>query len=207
MQAGVDLLDERRAGREREQLGQVAPHRVADRDRAVAALDADVDVQPEGVVAPDHVLQQLVVPPVVRRVDDPLLLPARPRVRADRAEQHALVARERVQLRAALGHLRGRLAELGALAGAHLDLGRDQLADEVRLEVGAARRRLEILEAVDQLERPGVEDRELLLDREREVGSVLERVARERELLVGRELLFLAHAGRRLPPSREPSSW
>ena len=46
-----------------------------DADRAVGAADADVDVDPEAVVAPDDVAEELVVPPVVRRVDDPLLLP------------------------------------------------------------------------------------------------------------------------------------
>ena len=167
----VDLLDERRAGREREQLGQVAPHRVADRDRAVAALDADVDVQAEGVVAPDHVLQQLVVPAVVRRVDDPLVLPAAP-TGACRSRRAARPARARARAAA-----RGARPIFAAASpkSAHLPVRTstsDAISSPTRCgsSVGAARRRLEVLEAVDQLERAGVEDRELLLDREREVG-------------------------------------
>ena len=59
---------------------------------------------------------------------------------AGAAEGELQLARERVQLRAALRH-RGRgLGEVDAPAGAHLDLGRDQLTDEVRREVGLDRR-------------------------------------------------------------------
>src|SRR5262245_14571880 len=43
LQTRVDLLEERRAGREREQLGQVRAQGVADLDRAVGAVDRDVD--------------------------------------------------------------------------------------------------------------------------------------------------------------------
>ena len=90
--------------------GRKLPQRVADGDRAVAAADADVHVQAEGVVAPHDVAEQLVVAAVVRRVDDPLVLPAAPRVRAGGAEREPELARERPELRAALGHRRRRLA-------------------------------------------------------------------------------------------------
>ena len=73
---------------------------------------------------------------------------------------------ERRELRAPLADLRGGLAEGLAAAGPDLDLGGDQLADEVLLERGAARRRLELLEAVDERRALGVEERELLLDRD-----------------------------------------
>ena len=136
------------------------------RDRAVGAGDPDVHVETERVVAPDDVAEELVVPPVVRRVDDPLVLPAAPRVRAGRAERELLFARERVDLRAALLHLRGRFLEAGAAAGADLDLGCDQLADDVLGEVGAIGGRLQRLEPVRELERLGVEERELLFDRD-----------------------------------------
>ena len=139
VQAAVDLLDERRARREREQLGQEVAQRVADGDRAVAAADPDVHVEAEGVVAPDDVAEELVVAAVVRRVDDPLVLPAAPRVRAGRAEREPELAREGAELRPPLDHRRGRLGEVGALAGPHLGLGRDQLADQVRLDVGSLR--------------------------------------------------------------------
>ena len=110
------------------------------RDGAVRAAHADVDVEAEGVVPPDDVAEQLVVPAVVRRVDDPLLLPRAPRVRAGRAERDPEPVRELGQLGAPLAQRLRRLGEALAAAGLDLDLGRDQLADEMRLELGAARR-------------------------------------------------------------------
>src|SRR5439155_21542508 len=55
--------------------------------------------------------------------------------------------------------------------------------DEVRLEVGAGGRGLQLLEAVRQRERLGIEDRELLLDRDREVRRRLVLLASAPELL------------------------
>ena len=89
-----DVFDERRAGGEREQLRQEVAERVVDRDRAVGAGDADMHVQAERVVAPDDVAQQLVVAAVVRRVDDALVLPAAPRMRAGSAEPDLQLARD-----------------------------------------------------------------------------------------------------------------
>ena len=86
VEPAVDALDERRARREREQLRQVRAERRADADRAVGAVDPDVDVEAERVVAPDDVAEELVVAAVVRRVDDPLLLPRAPRMRSCRGE-------------------------------------------------------------------------------------------------------------------------
>ena len=54
---------------------------------------------------------------------------------------------------------------------------------------------LQLLEAVDELERVGVEDRELLLHREGEVAPVLERLARNADELLVREPLLVAHWG------------
>ena len=153
VQAGVHALDERRARREREELREEVSHRRHDRDRAIGAVDRDVDVEPERVVAPDDVAEQLVVSPVVRRVDDPLLLPVRPRVRPGRAEQEPHRLDERPQLRSALGDRGGNVRERLLLAGSDLDLGGDELADEVLLERGAARGRLDVLEAVREVER------------------------------------------------------
>ena len=166
-----------------------------DRDRAIGPVDRDVDVQPERVVAPDDVAQELVVPPVVRRVDDPLLLPVRPRVRPGRAEQEPHRLDERLQLRAPLGDRRRDVRERLLLAGADLDLGGDELADEVLLERRPARRRLDVLEAVREVERLGIEERELLLDGDGEVGRGLELLARERDQLVRGEALLVTHRG------------
>src|SRR5262249_32040133 len=82
VEAAVHAFHERRAGAEREQLGQVIAQTVTDGDRPVGPVDRHVYVEAEAVVAPDDVLEDLVVPPVVRSVDDPLVLPRAPRVRA-----------------------------------------------------------------------------------------------------------------------------
>ena len=115
-------------------------------------------------------------------------------MRAGRAERDAARLDERAELLPALAEERRGVGERVAAAGADLDLGRDQLADEMRLELGARRRFLQLLEAVDEVERLGVEERELLLDGDREVGHGVERRARVREHLLVAEPLLLAHA-------------
>src|SRR5262249_40540992 len=152
-----------------------------------------------------------VVPAVVRRVDDALVLPAAPRVAAGRAERCVAGGSELVQLGPPLGHPRRGLRERLATAGADLDLGSHQLADEGLLHPAPAGGFLELLEAVRELERLGVEDRELLLDRDGEVASVLVRLVRRTNLLVRAELLRVAHGAPTLLPKgavppRPPSS-
>ena len=163
-------------------------------------LIADVDVDPEAVVLPDDVAEQLVVAAVVRRVDDPLLLPRAPRVRARGAERDPEPVGERGELGAPLADRLRRLGEALAEAGLHLDLRGDQLADEVRLEVGALGRRLDVFEAVHQRERAGVEQGELLLDRDREVARGLELLACEAELLFRAEALCVSHGRGKVIP-------
>src|SRR5205807_10309656 len=75
-----------------------------------------------------------------------------------------------------------------------LDLGSNELADQVRLELRADGGRLELLEAVRQLEGLRVEEREFLLHRDGEVGRRLEPLPGERDLLVPAETLVVAHA-------------
>ena len=197
METGDDVLDEGRARGQREQLGQDVPERVADRDGTVRPADRDVRVDTEAVVPPDDVAEDLVVPPVVGRVDDPLVLPAAPRVRSRRGELHADLVREAHELRAAVRRLRRRLGEGVAPAGAHLDLGRDQLADEIVRERAGQRSGLQLLEPIRQLERLGIEHRELLLDGEGEVGAAVERVACVRQQLLPRDALLVAHSRER----------
>ncbi len=195
VQARVHVLDEGRARGEGEDLGEEVAEPVRDRDRTVGAADADVHVQAEGVVAPDDVAQQLVVAAVVRRVDDPLLLPGRPGMRARGAEGEVHRFDERLQLSAALRH-RGRdVGERLAATGLDLDLGRDQLTDEIGLERGAGCGRLHVLEAVDEIESGRIEERELLLDRDGEVRPLLEAVARRSEQLLVAEPLLVTHGG------------
>src|SRR5262249_11356488 len=157
-----------------EQLRQEVAQAVADGDGAVRPVDRDVYVQPERVVAPDDVTQDLVVPAVVGRVDDALLLPRAPGMRAGCRQADADRVRELEQLRTALADLRGHLVERVAAAGADLDLRGDQLADEMLLERRALRRCLKLLEAIGEVESLRVEDGELLLDGDREVGRRLE---------------------------------
>src|SRR5207244_538819 len=97
------------------------------------------------------------------------------------------------ELPAALADPARGLGEGLAAAGAHLDLRGDQLADEVELELGAARRGLELLEAVGQGQRLRVEDGELLLDGDGEVLPALELLTGEPELLLVGQFLSLAH--------------
>ena len=100
---------------------------------------------------------------------------------------------EPTQLDAPLAELLRRLGERVAAARAHLHLGGDQLADDVRLQVGPLCRVADVLEAVDELERGRVEQRELLLDGDGEVGDGLERGPRGREELLVPDLLLVAH--------------
>src|SRR5207248_5412381 len=92
----------RRARRERKQLRQVVPEGRTDANRAVGAVDADVYVDAERVVAPDDVAEDLVVAAVVRRVDDSLLLPRAPGMRAGCGEGDPARVREPAKLPATL---------------------------------------------------------------------------------------------------------
>ena len=112
---------ERRARGQREQLGQVAAN-ASHGDGPIGAVNADVDVDPERVVAPRDVAQALLHAPVVRRVDDRLLLPGAPGMRSGRAERGVEASGELDELAAALGHRGGRLRERLAAARAHLHL-------------------------------------------------------------------------------------
>ena len=78
---------------------------------------------------------------------------------------------------------RGRVGEVSSPPGADLHLGGDQLAgrrlgQDLVLQAG----RVDVLVAVLQLQRGRVEDRELLLEADREVGRGLESLASEVEI-------------------------
>src|SRR5688572_7590646 len=107
----------------------------------------------EAVVPPDDVAQDFVVAPVVRRVDDPLLLPRTPRVRTCRREEDAMPVGELPQLAAAFRDADSGLRERVAASRADLDLRRDQLADEVLVELSASGRRMQFLETVRERKR------------------------------------------------------
>ena len=90
------------------------------------------------------------------------------------AERDPALLGEGPELLPTLTDERRSIRERVAAAGTDLDLGRDQLADEMRLELSPLRRFLELLEAVDQPESLGIEERELLLDGHGEVGNGVE---------------------------------
>ena len=194
VQARVDALGERRARRQREQLRQPVAERRRHLERPVGAANPDVDVEAEGVVLPDDVAEQLVVAPVVRRVDDPLVLPVRPGMRTRRAERETERLDERYELVAALGDRLRHGGEALHLAGLDLDLGRDQLSGEEPLDLRSRSRRLDVLEAVDEVERDRVEQGELLLHGHGEVGALVEPLPGVTEELVCRNALLVAHA-------------
>ena len=169
VQVRPDAVDAGRVRRQREQVGQKAAHRVAHGDRPVDAAHADVDVLAPGVVAPRDVLELVFDGVVVRRVDDALVLPGREGVRAGRAERVPLVASVGEEGEAARDDVARRLAERLAARRRHLDLARDQLAEDVLAQLvgGAVAQQFE---AVGKGEAARVEDLILLLEADREVG-------------------------------------
>ena len=198
MQAGVHRLDERRARGEREDLGQKVAQCIVNGDRAIGTGDPHMHVQAEGVVAPDDITEDLVVAAVVGCVDDPLVLPAAPRMRPRAAERDLQFTRDAVNLAAPLLHRCGRLAEVLTPPGPHLDLRRDQLADDVRCEIRLERRRVDLFEAIREREGVRIEECELLFDGEREVGAGVEVVAALRDQLLPGDALLVAHSAQRV---------
>ena len=98
-------------------------------------------------------------------------------MRAGRPERHAVGVREREQAPAVLALAFGRVPEVLAGARDDLDLRGDQLARHCLAQAGVgSRRSVELLEARDQVQRARIEDRELLLQADREVGGFLESV-------------------------------
>ena len=114
-------------------------------------------------------------------------------MRADAAEHDPERLCERRELAAPFADPGRRLGERLAAPRADLDLGGDQLADDVLLDLGAFRGGLQLLEAVVQLERDRVEDGELLLDGQREVGAGVVPLARLHEQLLPGDGLRFTH--------------
>ena len=110
-------------------------------------------------------------------VDDALLAEVGPRVRAGGGEAGAELGGEREQAPAAVALGRERGEQVLPAAGADLDLGRDQLARE---RLGKRRVGLrgvaQLLEALREVERRRVEDRELLLEPDGAVGRLREQL-------------------------------
>jgi len=112
---------------------------------------------------------------------------------ACRSEPDSETVGELPELCTALAHsLRGH-AEVLATPGLDLDLGCNQLADEVLIEVRSGRSGLELFEAIRQLQRVGIEQRELFLHCDREVLPSLESIVGKTDLLRGSESLLVTH--------------
>jgi hypothetical protein len=112
---------------------------------------------------------------VVRRVDDPLVEVVGPRMGAGGGEAETHPLGEGEEPAAAVALQGDRLREPLGAAGADLDLGVDQLAGrrlgEHLVPLAGS---VEVLEAVLELERLRVDDRELLLEPDSEVRRALE---------------------------------
>ncbi len=176
MQVGVPALQQRTAGREREQQRQHGPQAVADLHGAVGALHADVDVQREGVVAAGDVPEAVDDAAVVLGVDVALLAVVGPRMGADRRDRGVVAAQVRDQPFARGALQRDRVCEVVAAPADDLELGRDQLTGDLRsqrriLGIGGVGERLE---ARHELERGRVEQRELLLQPDRAIDRLRE---------------------------------
>jgi hypothetical protein len=99
------------------------------------------------------------------------------------AERDAVLAGQREQAAARVGLADAGVVDVRAGAGADLDLRRDQLPRDRVRQHGIGRARVaQHLEARGELERRGVDERELLLDADGEVGRPLEGLARGDEV-------------------------
>jgi hypothetical protein len=137
-----------------------------------------VHVQAESVVAPRHVLQALLDAAVVLGVDDRLLAIISPGVGAGRRQRRFVPARQAEEALTALALTGQGIGKRGAGAGDDLDLRGDQLArDRLGQQLVVLDRAVsQLLKAWGQLERRGIEDRELLLQADRKVPGLCERL-------------------------------
>jgi hypothetical protein len=163
VEAGAVPAPERRVGRQREQDRHVHPHPVGDVDGLLGVVDADVDVQAEDDLLPGDEAQRRDQVAVARAGDDPLVLPARERVGARRADQQ-------VTALGGVGDVAAQVAQLlGGLGGVVARLGGDLEHRLHQLRLDLPRRRLveERLDRVREREGVGIDDHQLLLDADR----------------------------------------
>ncbi len=178
------MVEERRVGRDGQQQRQQLAHPVADRDRAVGPAHPHVHVGAPGVVALGDPAEFMPEPTVVRGIDDPLVEVAGPGVgshrpqrqthRADQLEQAARGAG--AGLRSPRRSSRARPERI-SISEAISSPAADSASSVVGLAGG-----IDLLKAVLELQRSRIEDRELLLEPDREVGRGLESLANEVEV-------------------------
>ena len=173
VQPAVARVEVRRVGADAEQQREHRAQPVADAHGAVDVAHADVDVQRERVVAPRDVLQAVDDAAVVLGVDVVLLAVVGPRVGAGRAERDparlgereqpaagVALAAQRVVRRPRRGpsgsRSRSEISSPAIAVGEHRVVGAGEVA--------------QLLEARHEVERRGVEDGELLLEADGDVG-------------------------------------
>ena len=192
-EAGVAPGVQRRVAGQRGELGEVGAQRVVDRERAVGAADGDVHVQPEHELAREHP-RELLDQVRVLRVVDQLALGVGERVRAGaRQPRPALDAGS--ERAARIRQRGGGLGDRGAHRRGGLDLRGGQLGaqrDGVA-ELGAHARG-----GRQQVERLGVEQHQLLLDADREIGHAVEQ---------GAPAVRVEHPGATLPAIAALKCW
>ena len=144
---------------------------------------------------------------VVGRVDDPLVEVVRPRVNAGRRQRQPHRLRQREQPPPPLPLHLGGLGERLASPRADLDLRGDQLTGRrLRQDIVAPAGLVEVLEAVLELERLRIDDGELLLEADGEIGGALEHLARRAEVEPARGIsLSPDHGQPALPTAGAPS--
>ena len=158
--------------------GSTGRRRSHDAHGAVDVADADVHVQAERVVAPRDVFQALLDAAVVLGVDDRLLAVVGPRMRAGRAQRGAVRVRE---ARTGPGGARAvaRARRAGRAPAPEMISISEEISSPVMCSCSTrstSAAAAQLLEARGQFERLRVEDRELLLDADGEVGRGSERL-------------------------------
>ena len=175
----VTAIEIRRVRGDREQQRQHRPQAVADANRAVDVAHAQVHVQAEGVVPPSHVFQALLDAAVVLGVDDRLLAVVGPRMRSSGAQRHALAPASANRRPRALALAGERVVQVRSDARDDLDLRGDQLAGDALVQDAVALRGgAQLLEARHEIEGVRMQDRELLLHADGEVGRLGKRLDR-----------------------------
>src|SRR3954452_3816881 len=166
-QPGVVAAPERRVRAQGEQDRHMHAHPVGHVDRLVGVVEADVHVQPEDQLLPGHPAQLFHEVAVALGGRDALVLPARERVRAGRADAQPVSGRGVGDLTPQAAQLGARLGQVGAGLGRHLE----HRLHELRLDLAVRRVLLQALDRVHELERLGVEDHQLLFDADRVRGA------------------------------------
>ena len=159
---------ERRARRQRQQVGEVHLQSVHDRDRLVGAVDCGMHVHAEDQLAARDVLQLVDERAVAVLGGDALALEEAERVRSGRGEAAALFAGDLGDVRAEHAQMVCNLSRRPAHRRRDLEHRLHQLRIDARLELGvvadAREHRVDVLHEIPRL---GIEEHVLLLDAQR----------------------------------------